>query len=62
MSEDRAVLEALLAAQDRGELVAMATVVRVQGSVPRHAGSKMLIRTDGSIVGTVGGGGMESRS
>jgi len=61
MSEDRAVLEALLAAQDRGELVAMATVVRVQGSVPRHAGSKMLIRTDGSIVGTVGGGGMESR-
>lgn len=61
MSEDRAVLEALLAAQDCGELVAMATVVRVQGSVPRHAGSKMLIRTDGSIVGTVGGGGMESR-
>jgi xanthine dehydrogenase accessory factor len=60
MSEDRAVFEALLAAKESGELVALATVVNVQGSVPRHAGSKMLVRQNGSIVGTVGGGLMEA--
>ncbi len=61
MSEDRVVYEALLKAQAEGESAALATVVSVQGSVPRHAGSKMLVRQDGSIVGTVGGGAMESR-
>ncbi len=61
MSEDRAVFEALLTAKDNGELVALATVVNVQGSVPRHTGSKMLVRQDGSIVGTVGGGAMEAQ-
>ena len=60
MSDDHAVFEALLEAKDKGELVALATVVSVQGSVPRHAGSKMLVRQNGSIVGTVGGGKMES--
>jgi xanthine dehydrogenase accessory factor len=61
MGEDRAVYEALLAVQAAGEPAALATVVSVQGSVPRQAGSKMLVRLDGSIVGTVGGGMMESR-
>lgn len=61
MSEDRAVYEALLQAQAAGESAALATVVSVQGSVPRHAGSKMLVRHDGSIVGTIGGGAMEAR-
>ena len=61
MGEDRTVYEALLAAQAAGEAAALATVVSVQGSVPRQAGSKMLVRADGSIVGTVGGGLMESR-
>lgn len=60
MSEDHAVYEALLQAKTNGEHVALATVVSVQGSVPRHAGSKMLVRQGGSIVGTVGGGAMES--
>lgn len=60
MSEDRAVLEALLAAHTAGESVALATVIGTQGSVPRHPGSKMLVRADGSIVGTVGGGRMEA--
>jgi xanthine dehydrogenase accessory factor len=60
VNEDRVVFEALLTAQKQGEPVALATVIQVQGSVPRHPGSKMLIRADGSIVGTVGGGRMES--
>jgi xanthine dehydrogenase accessory factor len=45
----------------RGQPVAMATIVRVRGSVPRHEGSKMLVFPDGQIEGTVGGGEMESR-
>jgi xanthine dehydrogenase accessory factor len=60
MGEDRAVYEALLTVQEQGEVSALATVVNVQGSVPRHEGSKMLVRKDGSIVGTVGGGAMEA--
>jgi xanthine dehydrogenase accessory factor len=44
-----------------GEPAAVATVIRAQGSVPRHEGSKMLIFPDGQIEGTIGGGEMESR-
>lgn len=47
--------------QRKGEPAALATVIRARGSVPRHAGSKMLVYPDGKIVGTVGGGEMESR-
>lgn len=41
---------------------ALVTVVAVRGSVPRHVGSKMAVLPDGSIVGTVGGGLLESRA
>ncbi|MEZ4666718.1 MAG: XdhC family protein [Anaerolineae bacterium] len=61
MSEDRAIYEALVEANRNGEAVAVATVVGIQGSVPRHTGSKMLVRQDGSILGTVGGGAMEAQ-
>jgi xanthine dehydrogenase accessory factor len=51
----------LVAAQEQGEPVVLATIIRERGSVPRHAGSKMLIYSDGRILGTIGGGEMESR-
>lgn len=35
---------------------ALVTVIDVQGSVPRHPGSKMLVQSTGAILGTVGGG------
>ena len=41
---------------DQGERVAMATIVRVRGSVPREVGTKMIIHPAGRHVGTVGGG------
>ncbi len=47
-------------AQREGRAAALATVVQTQGSVPRQAGSKMLIWPDGNIVGTVGGGEVEA--
>jgi len=40
---------------------AICTVIRSQGSTPRRASSKMLVYPDGSIMGTIGGGEMESR-
>ena len=41
---------------EAGERVAVATIVRRRGSVPREVGAKMLVRRDGRISGTVGGG------
>jgi xanthine dehydrogenase accessory factor len=59
--DEQNILEALYQAQQAGSAVALATVIRTQGSMPRHAGSKMLIYSDGKIMGTVGGGAMEGR-
>jgi xanthine dehydrogenase accessory factor len=58
---DREIFEALVEAKHNGESVALAIITRDQGSVPRHAGTKMLVYPDGSIKGTIGGGEMESR-
>ena len=41
---------------EEGTPVALATIVRVRGSVPREVGTKMLIHPLGQHVGTVGGG------
>ncbi|MGD9679581.1 MAG: XdhC family protein [Candidatus Obscuribacterales bacterium] len=38
------------------------TIVDTVGSVPQHAGSKMLVTADGLFYGTVGGGKVESRA
>jgi xanthine dehydrogenase accessory factor len=43
-----------------GEEAALATIVSASGSTPREVGAKMLIRADGSIMGTVGGGSLEA--
>lgn len=59
--QEGSILAELLAAQTSGTPVALATVIRARGSVPRHAGSKMLIFADEQITGTIGGGEMESR-
>ena len=59
--DDRHVLEELLAAQSRRQPVALAVIIRDQGSVPRHAGTKMLVYSDGRTLGTIGGGEMEAR-
>lgn len=44
-----------------GQPLALATVVNHNGSAPRSTGAKMLVRADGSIVGTVGGGNVEAQ-
>ena len=43
----------------KGETFAIATVVDTKGSTPQKPGAKLLVRQDGSGVGTVGGGCVE---
>jgi xanthine dehydrogenase accessory factor len=59
--DNREIIGELVAVQEEGESVALATIVKASGSVPRHAGAKMLIYPDGVTKGSVGGGEMESR-
>jgi len=62
MADDHiAVYEALVSAQQSNTPAALTTVISTTGSMPRHVGSKMLVYEDGSIVGTIGGGAMESK-
>lgn len=55
------IYRAIIELQEKGDPGALCTVVATQGSTPRHAGSKMLVYSDGSFIGTVGGGEMETR-
>lgn len=38
----------------------LATILTVEGSSPRHVGTRFLIRKDGAIEGTIGGGQLEA--
>jgi xanthine dehydrogenase accessory factor len=46
---------------DKGESFVLATVITQNGSTPRSAGAKMLVKADGSTSGTVGGGILEAQ-
>jgi len=54
------VLAAAGEALERGETVALVTIVRTQGSTPQRVGAKMLVYGDGRTVGTIGGGCYEA--
>jgi len=47
--------------KSNGECAALATVISTTGSTPREQGAKMLIRQDGSIIGTIGGSILEGQ-
>lgn len=53
------VLKATLAAIEKGERCALASVITTEGSSPGKPGHKMLIYADGRQEGTIGGGQME---
>ncbi|MBU93094.1 MAG: hypothetical protein CL723_00700 [Chloroflexi bacterium] len=44
---------------EQGKNIVLATVVNTKGSTPQKIGSKLLVRDDGSTVGTLGGGCVE---
>ena len=43
-----------------GQKCALATIVQVNGSIPSYESAKLLVREDGSMVGTIGGGCVEA--
>jgi xanthine dehydrogenase accessory factor len=43
-----------------GQKCALATIVQVRGSIPSFESAKLLVRDDGSMLGTIGGGCVEA--
>jgi xanthine dehydrogenase accessory factor len=60
MNQD--VFKALADALDKGEEVALVTIVASTGSTPQRVGAKMLVYSDGRTVGTIGGGCYENEA
>jgi xanthine dehydrogenase accessory factor len=65
MSNAAAMLQVLRAAAEvlcgRGGPAALATVIDRSGSAPQVVGARLLLRADGTMVGTVGGGAIEAQ-
>jgi xanthine dehydrogenase accessory factor len=55
------IYQSLADLEKRNEAAALCTVIKSEGSTPRHVGSKMLVYPDGHFIGTVGGGDLEHR-
>lgn len=58
---DRRLTREALRLLDKREPFVRATVVGATGSVPGKLGAAMIVRTDGSTLGTVGGAALEER-
>lgn len=54
------IYEEIVKLQREGRRGAVATIVNVRGSIPSFKSAKMLVRDDGSIAGTIGGGCVEA--
>jgi xanthine dehydrogenase accessory factor len=54
------IYEEIVKLQRAGHRGAVATIVNVRGSIPSFKSAKMLVRDDGSIAGTIGGGCVEA--
>jgi xanthine dehydrogenase accessory factor len=54
------IYEQIVELRRQGRRGAIATIVNVRGSIPSFKTAKMLVRDDGSIVGTIGGGCVEA--
>jgi len=54
------VFEELVRLRRLGQKCALATIVEVRGSIPSYESAKLLVREDGSMAGTIGGGCVES--
>lgn len=54
------LFEEIVRLRRAGQRAALATIVHTNGSIPSYESSRMLVREDGSIAGTVGGGCVEA--
>lgn len=55
------ILREAFGRMDKGETVALVTVVETKGSTPRKLGAKMVVGRDGLVAGTIGGGISEAK-
>jgi xanthine dehydrogenase accessory factor len=55
------IYQEIVRVKAEGEEAALVTVVLATGSTPREEGAKMLVKPDGSILGTIGGGSLEAQ-
>ena len=54
------LFEEIVKMRRAGQRGALATIVHTNGSIPSYESSRMLVREDGSLVGTIGGGCVEA--
>jgi xanthine dehydrogenase accessory factor len=54
------IFEEIVRMRQAGQRGALATIVHTNGSIPSYESSRMLVRDDGTIAGTVGGGCVEA--
>jgi xanthine dehydrogenase accessory factor len=54
------LFEEIVRMRKAGERGALATIVHTNGSIPSYESSRMLVREDGSVAGTIGGGCVEA--
>src|SRR5437899_3051654 len=54
------LFEEIVKMRRAGRRAALATIVHTNGSIPSYESSRMLVRDDGSIAGTIGGGCVEA--
>ena len=54
------IYEEIVKLRHEGRRGALATIINVRGSIPSFQSAKMLVRDDGSILGTIGGGCVEA--
>jgi xanthine dehydrogenase accessory factor len=54
------IYQEIVRIRTEGGEAALATIVSTQGSTPREVGSKMLIKSDESSIGSIGGGNVEA--
>jgi xanthine dehydrogenase accessory factor len=56
------MFQEIQAALARGDQVALVTVVKVSGAAPCAPGTRLLVRADGAVVGTLGGASTDERA
>ena len=54
------IFQEIIRIRTQGEKAALVTIISIEGPGPREVGAKMLVRSDGSVMGSIGGGSLEA--
>ena len=54
------IYEEIIRLDKQGDICALATITSLKGSAPQKLSAKILVRRDGTTVGTIGGGCVEA--